>query len=193
METTAVLPAILASTKALCPGVPIWLGPAVIAPSATPYSQGFAANPNLQRVCMSRSDPRHAALFGAAYLLAVLAHSAQSCAVLCPAFDTGPSGLVGPDGHRLPISFVHAAVAEAAGRDLLRVDAGTGIVGFGWQNGDRRTVLICNTGTLPCDLALPDLTKAERLATADLGWVRAPAEGRVTLHPYATWRFHLKA
>jgi len=193
METIGVLPAILASAKALCPGAPIWLGPAVIAPSATPYSEDFAANPDLQRVCMSRGDPRHAALFGAAHLLAVLAQSAEACAVLCPAFATGPSGLVDDKGHRLPVSFVHASVAEAAGRDLLRVDAGTGIVGLGWQNGDQRTVLICNTGALACSLAVPDLTKAERLAAADGGWVSAPADEQVTLGPYATWRLRLKA
>ena len=191
METTAVLPAILASARTLCNGAPIWLGPSVIAPSATPYSDGFAANPDLQRVCMSRNDPRHAALFGAAHLVAVLAQSVQTCAVVCPAFATGPSGLVDAKGRCLPIGFVHAALAEAAGQVLLRVDAGTGIVGLGWQNADKRTVLISNTGALTCDLSVAGLTEAERLAAADAGWVSAPTDGRVTLGPYETWRLRL--
>ena len=192
METTGVLPAIFASAKALSHKAPLWLGPAVIAPLATPYSDDFAANPDLQRICMSRTDPRHASLFGASHMLAVLAHGAGACAAICPAFATGPSGLVDGNSRRLPVSFVHAAFAAAKGRDLLRVDAGKGIVGLGWSDGDHRTILITNIGPLACDLAVADLSEAEQLAPSDAGWVRRPADGHLTLGPYATWRLRQK-
>ena len=66
-------PAVVASARNLCPGKSLWLGPCTIAMRHNPYGADVAANPANVRLPAAGDDPRHGALFGAAFAVGVAA------------------------------------------------------------------------------------------------------------------------
>jgi hypothetical protein len=174
METTAVLAAILDSAAAQLPGVPLWPGPLALAPPCNPYGAGLATSDGRSRLCMADRDPRHAALFGAAHLVAVLAAVSPRSAALAPLFASGPSGLADGGARPLPLAFVHAEVARACGRPLWRAQVDGGRATLGWSEADGgRTALVASLSPepLPLDVGL-SAADQHRLRPASGGWER---------------------
>lgn len=114
-ETAGVLQSILDSAEALVPGTQLFPGPLTIAPAVSPYAPALYPNDPPRRLCMARFDLRHAARFGAAYLVAVMARLVGRVPEAAPLFLNGPSGCVATDGSLLPIGELHVKLAEAAG------------------------------------------------------------------------------
>jgi hypothetical protein len=187
METAGVLPAILASARALCPGAEPWPGPLAIAPAVSPYAPSLARTDGLTRTCMAERDPRHGALFGAAHLVAVLAAAMPRAGAVAPLFATGPSGLVDGEGRPLPLAFVHAEAAAARGARLLPAPPRAGLATLAWSRDGRRTALLANLTPEPLDLSLPGAPRAHRLAPGSRGW-EPVADGVLRLDPFATLR-----
>jgi len=189
-ETVRVLPAIMDSAAALCPGVGLWPGPLAIAPTVNPYGPGLATTDGTTRTCLAARDPRHGALFGAAHLVAALAGTISGAEVLAPLHASGPIGLVAPDRSPWPLAFVHAAVAGGRGAALREAPSGEGTAGIAWESGDRWTILLANLSEDPVEVACPPgLGSVERLGPGASGWISETAGGpTLRLDPYATLR-----
>jgi hypothetical protein len=175
METTSVLPAILDSAQALCPGVPMMPGPLAIAPSVSPYAPAFVPGDGARRVCMARIDPRHAALFGAAHFVGVMARLVGRVSDAAPLFWSGPSGIVDTRDRLLPIGFVHDVFASAAGCGVRGSGCVDGIARIEWDGKDGPEVMIANLTAKSRDLqAEADIRHTSVLAPRNIGWIDIP-------------------
>ena len=123
METVSAYPAIVESARRLCPDRPIWLGPCTIGARHNPYGADVVVNPDRRRVPSARCDPRHRALFAAAFVTAVA--SQASAAGVEHLIFASPSGdfelLDAGTGRRLPLCAIQAELAAAAGAQLVSV------------------------------------------------------------------------
>jgi len=157
METLSVYPSVIATARRLCPGKPIWLGPCTIGMRHNPYGQGVAANPARARIPAAGEDPRHGALFGAAFVVGVAAQAAEAgIDRLIIASPTGSCGLLGPAGIRLPIQAVHAELATAAGaeRHEVLVDH-PGIAAIAYRYGEYIRVMVANLTPMAVNISVP--------------------------------------
>jgi hypothetical protein len=102
METLEILPAIIASTRAMIGEKPYRIGPSAIAARMNAYGYAILDNPSNRRVCLTNDDPRHRGLFNAAWTLGYIAACAYG-----GVRSVTMGALVGPLG------FVHH---HAAGR-----------------------------------------------------------------------------
>ena len=136
METLSVYPAVVASAGKLCPGKPLWLGPCTIGMRHNPYGATVATNPGHVRLPAAGDDPRHGALFGAAFAVGVAAQAAATGVDhLTLASPAGRFGLVTENGVRRPLQEVHAELAEAAGAECYTVTIdrpGLAALAFRW-------------------------------------------------------------
>ena len=186
-ETLSVYPVLVESTRALCPGKPVWLGPCTIGVRHNPYGAAAQPNPSNLRVPSATVDPRQSALFGAAYAVAAAAQAAASgVETLTLGAPAGPFGIFNPDGSPRPIKAVVAELAAAAGSEghVLRTGI-SGIYGIAYRPGQSLRALVANLTAEPVSLALPtNLVKASLLRP---GAIWSPAQsGRLDLPPYRT-------
>ncbi len=184
MQTLSVYPAILASAAHLSGGRPIWLGPCTLGARHAPYGASVAANPQNKRIAMAENDPRHAALFGAAYavgLAAACAGSAVVCLILAAPF--GPFGVIGVEQRPVPLLTVQTTLAAAAGC-VRREATCPGLAVVAWDSGGLTHMLASNIGEAAVRPNLPQTGQA-RLLAADGSWVATPVDGLV-LKPYRT-------
>ncbi|WP_323771790.1 hypothetical protein [Antarctobacter sp.] len=145
LETLETLPQIFASTAALAKGLPYRLGLASIGMRSNPYGAAVAENPTQVRRTMARIDPRHRALFGAAYAVGVLAATEGSkVEALCLGAPAGPFGLVynqsdypqagydGTDRTVFPLYHVVRAACSMTGHPRVSLNGlPEGIAGYG--------------------------------------------------------------
>jgi hypothetical protein len=187
METLNVYPAVIASAQKLCPGKPLWLGPCTIGMRHNPYGAGVAANPANVRLPAAGDDPRHGALFGAAFATGVAAQAAAaSVDRLILAAPTGRFGLVSEAGARLPIQAVHAELAEAAGRERYAVAIDQpGLAAVAFRLGAVVRILVANLTATEITLALPDGLGVIGLLDETATW-STPLAGRTILEPNRT-------
>ena len=184
METLSVYPAILATAQARANTRPLWLGPCTIAPRHAPYGPDVFANPDLKRIAMAGIDPRHAALFGAAYAVGLAAHCATGAVeMLTLAAPFGPFGLLNADGSPRPIMAVQTALSHAAASPAVSMSI-PGLTGLAWQTGDSHSALIANISDTPVTADLPATSQHQRLGPHAL-W-EAASGGPMTLGPYRT-------
>ena len=184
METVSVYPAILASAATLGGNRPSWLGPCTIGARHPPYGPSVTANPARGRVAMAGDDPRHGALFGAAYAVGIAAACAGSevaCLLLAAPF--GPFGVIGPQGTPRPLMAVHAALAGAAGC-VRRKASLPGLAVVAWEAGEGVHLLAANTGETTVQPDLP-ATAQVRLLSPDAAWIAMKPQG-LQLPPYRT-------
>lgn len=192
METLSVLPAIMDSAAQLVPGIGFWPGPLTIAPTVNPYGPGLAQSDGTTRICLAGSDPRHRALFGAAHLLAAITGVLPWSEALAPAHLNGSTGLVGPDGERVPLAFVLAEIARAVGSEVVAGPKMATLATLAWQRDGRRTILLANTADEALDLPWPSgMEEARILAPGSRGWEPFGAPGTtLRLDPYRTLRLN---
>ncbi len=121
MQTLEAVAHITASARAIIAGKAYRLGPSTIAMRQNPYGARVIPNPDGARVCMTDDDPRHRAVFGAAYVLGLAAALVGSgVEVWTPAGLYGPRGVMDWGGRAYPLAHVLAELSARAGE---RVDA----------------------------------------------------------------------
>ncbi|MBZ9711564.1 hypothetical protein LB543_33325 [Mesorhizobium sp. ESP7-2] len=157
METLTVYPSVIATARHLCPGKPIWLGPCTIGMRHNPYGEALVANPARSRVPAAGDDPRHGALFGAAFAVGVAAQAATAGVDrLILAAPTGRFGLLDAAGERRPLQAVHAELAAASGaeRREIAVDR-SGIAAVAYRTGDGARILVTNLTAEDIEISVP--------------------------------------
>lgn len=188
-ETAGVVPAIVESAKRLAPGLPLWLGPCLIGMRHNPYGEAPAENPQNGRVPMARSDPRHGALFGAAWACAVAAHAAGGGVErLTLAAPAGPFGLVRENGGKRPLFGLHEALFRAGGASRLEVSTGhPGLAALAWREGAGVKLLLSSLAPEPVSVEGPPELGSIAMLGPDGRWGGAsPLRGPFTLRPYRT-------
>lgn len=95
METLEALPYQVKTARAYLGKTPHRIGPSAIGCRDNPHGATFTPNPDNERICLVKADPRSRALFGAAWLLGYIATFArtgiESMTVGAP---TGPLGVI---------------------------------------------------------------------------------------------------
>jgi hypothetical protein len=187
MDTVRALADIRASAEAFAPGKPHQIGPLALTCRFNPYGPGPVPNPGGRRTCLAAVDPRQQALFGAAWLVAAFAASAEAGieSVLMGA-PLGPLGLmaVSEDGalRYRPAFHVARGLAQASGRALraLTLPSAAPLAGFCHAEGAGATIWLANTGDRPSAIELdPDLGGA----VSSVSLLDAAAAGQAATDP----------
>jgi hypothetical protein len=200
IETLEALPQIFHSARALAPGKPYRLGLVSIGMRSNPYGSDVASNPEHIRKAMAMEDPRHGALFGAAWLVAAVAATetgpVEAMALAAPA---GPFGLVGTEGavpHLRPAFHVFRALDTMRSGHRLRLrisDPSIHAVAVARQG--RIVLAAANLGAEERAFTLPRSAKIRRLdasnhvaAAADPDWLTRSSVAKtdtIVLPPFA--------
>jgi hypothetical protein len=167
MQTLEALPFITRSARAIYGDKPYRIGPSTIAMRQNPYGSTTKDNPNGRRIAMANRDPRHNALFGAAWSLGYAARVASaSIEQLVLSGFAGPFGVIAeaeepaPTGRPRPLFHVIRSLAEIAGHAWLEVTSGAEdrLAGIAARGPDGKTMLmLANLSTETLTLGLADL------------------------------------
>jgi hypothetical protein len=156
METLTVYPSVIATARRLCPGKPIWLGPCTIGMRHNPYGRSVVANPARMRVPAAGDDPRHGALFGAAFAVGVAAQAAATVDHLIIAAPTGQFGLLDDTGRPRHLRAVHAELAAAANAERYEVIVDRpGITAIAYRVGEGTRILVANLTADDIEISIP--------------------------------------
>ncbi len=210
MQTLEALPFITRSLRAVYGEKPYRLGPSTIPMRQNPYGSRTMDNPQGGRIAMAHRDPRHNALFGAAFALGYAARVAGAgLERLTLSAVTGPFGLIAgpgepmPEGALRPLAHVVRSLAMMAGwtwREVIS-DRPHEILALAGESRDgERVLLLANITPETSDVDLSALGFADAsLAILDETTVLEAAHDRIdetaftapqlTLRPYAIARF----
>ncbi len=133
METHESLPYQVATARGFIGKTAYRIGPSSIGCRDNPYGQTYAPNPDNQRICLAKSDPRQRGLFGAAWTLGYIASLAPTgVEAVSLGAPTGPLGLIHRRGEAAlpyydalagtvvyPAFHVVAGLTRAAGAPLV--------------------------------------------------------------------------
>ena len=122
METLEAIPHITYSARAIIGHLDYRVGPSTIAMRHNPYGEKTIPNPDSGRVCMTDDDPRHRALFGAAYTVGMATALANS-----GASTWTPSEIYGPRGLYGPIKKAISLLAKCAGKAVHNASISNGL------------------------------------------------------------------
>jgi D-apionolactonase len=189
METLEALPAIAASTRAIASGLPFMVGPSAIGMRDNPYGAGPLPNPGNARMAMAGHDPRHLALFNAAWTLGYIARlaagGAARIAVSAPLGDFGILGDAGP----YPVFHVLQGLAALRGAALhgARTTREHDVLALLAADAGSRTLWLANLTAAPITVAVPGQLLAAGVHVLDAacgpGWdtMRAEPDAGATL------------
>lgn len=182
METLEALPAIAASVRAFCPGVPYRIGPSSLAMRHNPYGAGPVANPDGRRVAMADRDPRQQGRFAAAWTVGyVAALTNAGLDALALHHAGGPSGLLDAQGRSLPVYDIMRALAASSGQPGIAIDGlPPSVAGVAWQDdAGVRIGIVANLTTASVTLKLSPRTPAHPLigASSSAGMLELDAFG----------------
>ena len=135
METLEALDHVMRSVQKICGSKPYCIGPSAIGMRENPYGASVAENPQQRRMTMVRRDPRHSALFGAAWSLAYVAVAAKyGLEMVTLAHGVGDFGVINDDGSIRPLFHVLRGLALARDAILLKLETGSNaIAGLGFR------------------------------------------------------------
>ncbi|MBI1395115.1 MAG: hypothetical protein GC151_03970 [Betaproteobacteria bacterium] len=148
METLEALPYQVATAKSFIGRTPHRVGPSAIGCRDNPHGATFTPNPDNERVCLARMDPRMRGLFGAAWFTGYIATFARSgidtISVGAPAgplgfiyrkTDFAQPGLDDAGTAVYPAYHVVSGLARAAGARIVNVEssARTTVDGFAYK------------------------------------------------------------
>lgn len=190
LQTLEALPQIFASIETLAPGRPYRLGLVSIGMRSNPYGAAVAENPDGLRTPMAMSDPRLSGLFGAAFMVGVVAATVDSpverMALAAPA---GPLGLI-RDGQVCPAWHVFAGLTRLKDQDRLVAPAPDGMAAVATASASGQALVLANLGAehrhielgLPGRAVLLDTLQPNPgwLAHAPRRWARS-----LSLSPFA--------
>jgi hypothetical protein len=95
METLESHPYQIKTTRSFLGKIPYHLGPSTIPARNNPYGASSVDNPNNERVCLSKIDPRQRGIFGIAWSVGyVSAWAKGGVQVVTLGATTGPAGMV---------------------------------------------------------------------------------------------------
>jgi hypothetical protein len=95
METHEALPYQITTARSFIGKTPYRIGPSSIGCRDNPHGQTFTPNPDNQRICLVKTDPRQRGLFGAAWTLGYLSSLAPTgVETVSLGAPTGPLGIV---------------------------------------------------------------------------------------------------
>jgi D-apionolactonase len=119
MQSLEALPFITRSVRAIYGDKPYRIGPSTIAMRQNPYGSATKDNPSGKRIAMAKRDPRHNALFAAAWTLGYVARVADAeLEELILSSFTGPFGVIAGEGEpvaagqRRPLFHVVRALTD---------------------------------------------------------------------------------
>jgi hypothetical protein len=137
METHEALPYQVSTARSFIGQTPYRIGPSAIGCRDNPHGATYTPNPDNQRICLVRNDPRQRGLFGAAWTLAYVASFAPTgVEAVSLGAPTGPLGLIhrrgagaapyydvlrGPAVY--PAYHVVSGLTRAAGARLVRAES----------------------------------------------------------------------
>ena len=203
METLEALPYVIQSTRSFIGRTPYRVGPSAIPARDNPYGAATAANPNNQRVCLAKMDPRQRGLFGAAWTLGYVAAFAYGgIETVTMAAPTGPAGIIyrrtdypqpyfddlkGPAVY--PLYHVLAGLGRDLGHKLMAAQSGDPLViaclayrdtkgpvlWLANLTGGEQSVKIGGLGKAAMALHLLD-EDSFQAATADPAWLEKPGK-----------------
>jgi hypothetical protein len=129
MQSLEALPFITRSVRAIYGDKPYRIGPSTIAMRQNPYGSRTMDNPASGRIAMANRDPRHAALFGAAWTLGYAARvAAAGLDQLVLSGLTGSFGLIAgkgepvADGSSRPLFHIVRLLSRLAGVRFVSVE-----------------------------------------------------------------------
>jgi hypothetical protein len=204
MQSLEALPFITRSARAIFGDKPYRIGPSTIAMRQNPYGSATKENPDLVRIAMANRDPRHNALFAAAWAVGYAARMAPAgLEQLVLSGFAGPFGLFAETGEpveqggKRPLYYVVKALAGCAGMSSVSVDAadeaGLAVVATSKADGSV-AALVANLTPQPLKVDLAGMAgqgaeiavlDGDSIATPE-GW-RATGvdQGKLELPPYA--------
>lgn len=191
METLETYPALIESARELCPGMPIWLGPCTIGARHNPYGTSVASNPFGERRAMAGIDPRHGALFGAAYVTGIAAKAAAAGVErLVLAAPAGMFGLLDVAGRQRPLHGVHAELSAMAGAEHVEAQVDRlGLAVLACRTTSSTLVLAANLTPEPIDAVLDRPVLAAAILEPESYWAKQEPRETVTIGPYRTMMF----
>ena len=212
IETLESYGAIFASGEALCPNLPCRLGLVSIGMRSNPYGAGVADNPAQIRQTMAMYDPRHAGLFGAAWITGAIAstakHRIEAMAVGAPA---GPFGIVSetqsvprkcydshPERKVYPLYHVFRSAVRFANCPRVQIrELGSGLHCFAAKRGSRIEAVVSNLSNSAVEFVAPSVESNAVVmdeatfadAVADRNWIKNCMQnvaGGISIRPFAT-------
>jgi hypothetical protein len=217
METQEALPYQIKTTRSFIGKTPYRLGPSAIPARTNPYGASSAPNPNNERVCLSKIDPRQRGLFAVAYNIgyaAIWAKGGLEAVTLGSA--TGPAGMIyrktdfpQPYFDELgrgvyPIYHLIGDLAKASGAKLVATEIGdaSAVAALAYKKGKETVLWIANKTDKPVSVRVKGVTGAAEIAvldegafakaTTDAGFLAKAGKkgkvGSIDLKPYAAVR-----
>ncbi|PND24606.1 MULTISPECIES: hypothetical protein [Sinorhizobium] len=185
MQTFEALRDVTRSVRAIYGAKPYRIGPSTIAMRQNPYGSATKDNPFGKRIAMAARDPRHNALFGAAWTLAYAATVADAePELLTLSTLTGPFGLIAGAGEPVeagrtrPLSHVLTWLAQLSDgmRIAVETSAPERVAGLGAALNGTAILLLANLTPDLQRVTLPE-AGARSLTLLDESWLRDGAEG----------------
>jgi hypothetical protein len=185
METLQALPYVINSAKAIIGKRAYRVGPSAIPARQNPYGAASAENPNNERVCLSKMDPRQRGLFAAAWTLGyVTAFATGGLEAITMGAATGPAGMIyrrtdyaqpwfdglaGPAVY--PVYHLLADLAAASGRRLIAAKSGddTTIASLAYRGEAGPVLWLANLTAKPVTLRIRGFAGRATLALLDEG------------------------
>ena len=170
METLAALPHVARTVRDRGRGQRYRLGPSSIGLRENPSGAETAPNLSGRRIPSARFDPRHRALFGAAWTLgywaAAALHDVDVLTLADAAGDFGVAEILPSGQLRLhPLFHVLRGAARAAGRPRRNVGAPPTVAAVTWENNGEIEIWLANLTCAEKALCLPN--EVSRIAILD--------------------------
>ena len=198
METLEALPWQIRTARVFSNGTPHRVGPSGIGARDNPHGATYSENPDNERICLAKMDPRQRGLFSAAWTLAYVAELVRSGVDhISMAAPTGPLGVIyrptdyaqpyydslpaaSRDGAVYPVFHVLSSLNCASGGKLLpvSVSAAHKAAAFAWENAQGRWLMVANLTSDTQSIALQGLD-----ASAVIGVLDASSFGEATSLP----------
>jgi hypothetical protein len=204
MQSLEALEPITRSVRSIYEDKPYRIGPSTIAMRQNPYGSATKDNPELVRIAMANRDPRHNALFAAAWAVGYAARAAEAgLEQLVLSACCGPFGLLAEAGEpvtsggKRPLFHIVKALAALAGLPSIAVDTGdeSRLAVVAARNADGSvSTLLANLTPQPLEVDLAGLAgQGTPVAILDgvsihsaEGWRAASIDsGRLEMSPYA--------
>jgi D-apionolactonase len=140
METNEALPHQITTARSFIGSTAYRIGPSAIGCRDNPHGKSYTPNPNNERICLVKADPRQRGLFGAAWMLGYVASLAPTGAeAITFGAPTGPLGIIHRRGDETvpyydklagptvyPAYHVLAGLARASGAKRVEATASNG-------------------------------------------------------------------
>ena len=188
METLEALSWQIATVKHFSGGKPHHVGPSGIGARDNPHGARYSDNPDNNRVCLAKMDPRQRGLFSAAWTLGYVSTLVQSgVARISMAAPTGPLGVIysrspgepqpwfdnlsaSMAGHTVyPVFHTLASLNCASGQQLLDISNSDKqkLASFGWQDEHGKRILLANLSSHSVKVNISGLGKKSCVGVLD--------------------------